>query len=79
MIRISAHPAERMILSAHAESIILSAGGAKQQSTKSSSGKCGNDGGGRGDSGGEVGFDVGSGDNDCSDDRRREYHNLSEC
>jgi hypothetical protein len=35
-------------------------GSAKQQSTKSCSGKYGNDGGGNE-------FDVGSGDNDCSD------------
>jgi hypothetical protein len=54
-----------MILSAHAESIILSVGGAKQQSTKSCSGKCGNDGGGRCNSGGGDGSNC---DNDCSDD-----------
>ncbi len=70
MILISVPPAERMILSACTESIILSAGGAKQKSTKSLSGKCGNDHGGRGNSGGGNGFDVGSGNNDCSDDRR---------
>jgi hypothetical protein len=57
-----------MILSAHAESIILSAGGTKQQSTKSCSRKCGDDGGGRGNSGGGNEFDVGSGDDNCSDD-----------
>ncbi len=44
MILISATPAERMILSARAESIMLSAGSAKQQSTKSCSQKCNNDG-----------------------------------
>jgi hypothetical protein len=65
---LSAPPAESVILSAHAESIILSAGGAKQQSTKSCNGKFGKDGGGRCDSGGSDGFDIGSGDNNCSDD-----------
>ncbi len=63
---ISAPPKERMILSAHAESIITSAGGAKQQSTKSCRGKCSNNGSGRGNSGSGNKFDVGSGD-DCSD------------
>jgi hypothetical protein len=67
-ILISALPIERMILSACAESIILSADGAKQQSTKSCSGKCGKDGGGRGDSGDGDRFDVGSGNANCSDD-----------
>jgi hypothetical protein len=52
MILISAPPAERMILSAPAESIILSAGSAKQQSTKSCSRKCGGNGSGRGNNGG---------------------------
>ncbi len=61
--------AESIILSLHAESIILSAGGAKQQSTISCSGKCGNDGSSRGNSGGGNGFDVDSGNNNCSDDR----------
>jgi hypothetical protein len=56
-----------MILSARAESIILSAGGAKQQSTISCSGKCGDNCGIRGNSGGGNGFEVGSSDNDCSD------------
>jgi hypothetical protein len=46
-IILSAQPAESMI-SARTESIILSAGGAKQQSTKSCNGKCGDNGGGRG-------------------------------
>ncbi len=65
---LSAPPTEIMILSARTESIILSAGGAKQQSTISCSGKGGNNGGNRGDSGGSNGFDIGSGDEDCSDD-----------
>ena len=52
MILISALPTERMILSAGAESTILSVGSAKQLSTKCCSGKCGNEGGGRGNSGG---------------------------
>jgi hypothetical protein len=55
-----------MILSACAESIILSADSAKQQSTIFSK-KCSNDHSGRGDSGGGNRFDIGSGDNDCSD------------
>jgi hypothetical protein len=67
MILLSGLPAESMILSAWAESIILSAGSPKQQSTKSCNGKCSNDGGGRSNSGGSDGFDVGSGDDDCSD------------
>jgi hypothetical protein len=66
-IIISAH-AETIILSAIAESIILSAGSAKQQSTKSCSGKCGDDGVGRGDSVVGDGFNVGSGNDNCSDD-----------
>jgi hypothetical protein len=65
---LSAPPAESMILSAPpAESIIISAGGTKQQSTKSCSGKCGDDGGGRGDSDGSDRFDVSSGNDDCID------------
>ncbi len=40
----------------------------KQQSTKSCSEKSGNDGGGRGVSGGSNGFDLCSGDNDGSGD-----------
>jgi hypothetical protein len=64
---LSLPPTESMILSAHAEDITLSAGSAKQQSTESCSGKCGNNGGGRGDSGGSNEFDIGSGDNNCSD------------
>ncbi len=64
---LSAPPTESMILSACTESIILSAGGAKQQSTISCSKKIGNDGGGRGDSSGGNGFNIGSGNNDCSD------------
>ncbi len=56
-----------MILSVRAESIILSAGGAKQQSTKSCSRKGSEDSGGRGDSGGSNRFDIGSGDDNCSD------------
>jgi hypothetical protein len=40
----------------------------KQQSTKSCSGKIGNDGSGRGVSDGSDGFDVCSGDNDGSGD-----------
>ncbi len=59
--------AESIILSARVESIILSVGGAKEQSTKSCNGNCGDDGGGRGDSGGDDRFDIGSGD-DCSED-----------
>jgi hypothetical protein len=39
----------------------------KQQSTITCSRKCGDDGGGRGNSGGGNGFDIGSSDNDCSD------------
>ncbi len=66
-IILSAH-AESIILSVHAESIILSAGGAKQQSTIGCSRKCGNNDGGRGNSGGGDGFDVGSSNNDCCDD-----------
>jgi hypothetical protein len=69
MILISVPLAERMILSAGAESIILSASSAKQQSTKSCTRKCGDNGGSRGKSGGGDGFDVGSGNNNCSDDR----------
>jgi hypothetical protein len=69
MILISAPTTERMILSACAESIILSAGGAKQQPSKSCSGKCGNDGGSTDDSGSGDGFDIISGNNDCSDNR----------
>jgi hypothetical protein len=68
MILISVPPTKRMILSACTESIILSAGGAKQQSTKSCSRKCGKDGSSRGNSGGGNGFDLGSGNNNCSDD-----------
>ncbi len=63
---LSALLAESMILSACAESIILSAGSAKQQPTKSCSRKFGNNGGVRGNSGGGDGFDIGSGNNDCS-------------
>ncbi len=70
MILIFAPPAERMILSVHAESIIFSAGGAKQQSTKSCNGKFGDNGSGRGNSGGGDGFHIGSSDGDSSDDRR---------
>ncbi len=69
MIVISAPPAERMILSVCTESIILSAGSAEQQSTKSCSGNYSNDGSSRGDSGGGGRFDVGSGNNNCSGDR----------
>ncbi len=58
MILISALLAESMILSVHAESIEFSAGGAKQQSTKSCSRKCGDDGSGRGNSGSGNGFDI---------------------
>jgi hypothetical protein len=65
---LSAPPAESMILSAHAESIILSAGRAKQQSTKSCNRKCGNNDSSRGDRAGSDGFDVGSNKDDCSDD-----------
>ncbi len=65
VILISVLPTENMILSACAESIILSAGSAKQQSTKSCSGKCGANGSGRGDSG--SGDSTSSNDN-CSDD-----------
>jgi hypothetical protein len=68
MILISAPSAESMMLSAHAESIIISAGSTKQQSTKSCHGKCNNDGGGIGDSGGGNRFDVGSSNDNCSDD-----------
>jgi hypothetical protein len=68
MILISELPAESMILSASAGSIIFSAGDAKQQSTKSCSGKCGDNGGGRGESSSGNGFDVGSGKDDCSED-----------
>jgi hypothetical protein len=68
MILISALPRERMLSSACTESIILSEGSTKQKSTKSCSGKCGNDGSGRGDSGGGNRFGVGGGDDDCSDD-----------
>jgi hypothetical protein len=57
-----------MILSACTESIILSVGGAKQQSTKSCSRRCGNTGGRRGNSGSGDRFDVGSGDDNWSDD-----------
>jgi hypothetical protein len=46
---------------------ILSAGSAKQQSAKSCTEKCGNDGGSRGNSGGGKGFDVSSDNDDCSD------------
>jgi hypothetical protein len=66
---LSVPPAKSTILSVHAESIILSVGGTKQQSTKSCSGKFSNNGGGRGNSGGGKGFDIGSGDANCSDDR----------
>jgi hypothetical protein len=69
MILISAPPAERMILSACAESIILSTSCNKQQSTKSCNKKCGYDGSSRNDSGVGDGFDIGSGYNDCSDNR----------
>jgi hypothetical protein len=68
MILISAPPAERMILLVHAESIILSAGSAKQQSTISCSRKCGNNSSGRGNSGSGDGFDDGSSNNGYSDD-----------
>jgi hypothetical protein len=68
MMIISAPPAENLILSARAESIIFSVGGPKQQSTKSCSRKCCNDGGSRGNSGSGNGFLVGSGNDDCSDD-----------
>jgi hypothetical protein len=64
----SAPPAESMIPSACAESIILSARSAKQQSTKSCSRKCGNNGGGRGDSGSGKGFDLGRGSDNCRND-----------
>jgi hypothetical protein len=60
--------AESMILSAHAESMILSESGTKQQSTKSCSGKCGDNGSGRGNSGSGDRFDVSSSNDDCSDD-----------
>jgi hypothetical protein len=59
-------PADSIILSACADSIILSAGGTKQQLTKSCSRKCGNDGGGRDDSCCGDGFDVGSRGDNCS-------------
>jgi hypothetical protein len=65
---LSAPPAERLILSVRAETIILSAGGAKQQSTKSCSGTCGNNGGGRGNSDGGNRFNVCSGNDNCSVD-----------
>jgi hypothetical protein len=65
---LSLSPAASVILSTDAESMILSAGSAKQQSAKSCSGKCGDNGGGRGSSGGGKRFDLGSGDNDYSDD-----------
>ncbi len=58
------------MLSVRAESIILSEGSAKQQSTKCCSRKFGDNGSGRGDSGDSGGgdrFDVGSGNNICSD------------
>jgi hypothetical protein len=58
----------RVWYSQQAESIILSAGNAKQQSTKTCSVKCGDNGGGRDDSGGGDGFVVGSRDRNCSDD-----------
>jgi hypothetical protein len=54
-----------MMLSARAESIILSAGSTKQQSTKNCSRKC--NGGGRSDSGGGNRFDVGIIKDDCRD------------
>ncbi len=60
-IILSAPPAESMILSARTESSTLSVGSAKLQSTKSCSGKCG-------DNGGSNRFDIGSGNNNCSDD-----------
>jgi hypothetical protein len=66
MILISAPPAENMILSAHTESVILSVGSAKKQSTKSCSRNCGNNGGSSGDSGGGNRFDVGSSKDNCS-------------
>jgi hypothetical protein len=65
---LSAPPAESVILSARAESIILSMDGAKQHSTKSCSGDSGVNGGGRGNSGSNDVFGVGSSDDDCSDD-----------
>jgi hypothetical protein len=46
--------------------LLISAVGAKQQTTKSCSRKYSKDGGGRGDSGGGEGSDVGSGNDDCS-------------
>jgi hypothetical protein len=67
MILISTPPTDSMMLSACTESITLSAGGAKQQSTKSCSRKCGNNGSGVGNSGGGDRFDIGSGKDDCSD------------
>jgi hypothetical protein len=68
---ISALPTESLILSARAESILLSACSAKQQSTKSYSGKCSKDGGGRGNRGGGDRFDNGSSGNNCSDNSNR--------
>jgi hypothetical protein len=67
MILISAPPSESLITSDCAESIKLSAGGSKQQSTKSCSRKCGVDGSGRGNSGSGDRFDVGSSNGNCSD------------
>ncbi len=62
-IIISVH-AESIILSVSpAESIILSAGCAKQIINLSNSRKCGNNGGGRGDSGGSNGFEFHSSNN----------------
>jgi hypothetical protein len=67
-IILSVPSADSMILSARAESIILSAGDVEQQSTKSCSGKCGYDCGGRGDTGSGNRFDIGSGNDGCSND-----------
>jgi hypothetical protein len=47
--------------------MMLSAGRARQQSTKSCSRNCGNNGSSRGYIGSGDGFDVGSGNNSCSD------------
>jgi hypothetical protein len=47
--------------------MILSAGGAKEQSTKSCRGKCGKDDISRGDSGGGNKIDTCSGNNNCND------------
>ncbi len=58
----------KLLRSPPAESIILSAGSTKQQSTISCSGKCCKNGSGRGNSDGSRGFDVGSSDYDCSED-----------